>query len=223
MEKWLSLLKVYFSVHKFSNREKVIIAHLQWLPNKMEPPTTSNHVGSGNPFKVPVNFDIPWFEGQIDVNILEKWLSLLEGCFSIHKFSNREKVSFALLKVVPHVKDWWEIYYEQHFIEESRIFGVESTWEYFVDALKEKYSIGNYDDQYMRWTTLCQESDQMMSKYTNILHTLWKKMGTRYSMQHLVLKYHSGLHRYTQKDMDLSEISSLGVSYWYVIKVEKKK
>jgi hypothetical protein len=39
--------------------------------------------------------------------------------------------------------------------DESTIFGLEPTWVTFVDALKEKYyPIGNYDDQYMRWTTL---------------------------------------------------------------------
>jgi hypothetical protein len=40
-------------------------------------------------------------------------------------------------------------------IEESGIYGVEPTWDFFVDAVKEQYyPVGNYDDQYMRWTTL---------------------------------------------------------------------
>jgi hypothetical protein len=32
-----------------------------------------------NPFKVQVNFDIPLFEGLIDVNVVNKWMNLLEG------------------------------------------------------------------------------------------------------------------------------------------------
>jgi hypothetical protein len=56
------------------------------------------------PFKVKINFDIPIFEGHIDANVIDKWLNLLEGYFSIHNFSNRENITFALLKVVPHVK-----------------------------------------------------------------------------------------------------------------------
>jgi hypothetical protein len=39
------------------------------------------------------------------VNVVDKRLNLLEGYFSVHNFSDREKISFALLKVVPHVKD----------------------------------------------------------------------------------------------------------------------
>jgi hypothetical protein len=63
--------------------------------------------------------DIPIFEGQIDVDAIEKWLNLLEGYFSVHNFSNRENITFALLKVVPHVKDWWETFCEKKEIEES--------------------------------------------------------------------------------------------------------
>ena len=46
------------------------------------------------PFKVQINFDITIFEGQIDTNVVDKWLNLLEGYFSIHNFSNREKDYF---------------------------------------------------------------------------------------------------------------------------------
>jgi hypothetical protein len=89
---------------------------------------------------------------------LEKWLSLLEGYFSVQNFSNSEKITFVLLKSLPHVRYWWETYYEKHVKDESTIFGPEPTWVDFVDSLKEKYyPVGNYDDQYMRWTTLSGE------------------------------------------------------------------
>jgi hypothetical protein len=65
---------------------------------------TSSSRGA-TPFKVQINFDIPIFEGQIDTDVVDKWLNLLEGYFSVHNFSNREKITFALLKVIPHVKD----------------------------------------------------------------------------------------------------------------------
>jgi hypothetical protein len=70
----------------------------------------SSSSGGIAPFKVQINFDIPIFEGHIDADVVDKWLNLLEGYFSIHNFSNREKITFALLKVVPHVKDWWETF-----------------------------------------------------------------------------------------------------------------
>jgi hypothetical protein len=135
--------------------------------------SSSNHFGGTAPFKVQINFDIPMFEGQIDVDALEKWLNMLEGYFSIHNFSDRENITFALLKDVPHVKYWWETYCEKNSTEESRMFEVEPTWEYFMDVIKEQYyPVGNYDDQYMRWTTLHQEWGQTVSKFTNTFHTL---------------------------------------------------
>jgi hypothetical protein len=62
------------------------------------------HFGDTNPFKVQVNFDITIFEGHIDEYALEKWLNLLKSYFSVHNFSDREKIIFVLLKALPHVK-----------------------------------------------------------------------------------------------------------------------
>ena len=51
---------------------------------------SSGHSGGATPFKVQVNFDIPIFEGQIDADVVDRWLNLLEGYFSVHDFSDRE-------------------------------------------------------------------------------------------------------------------------------------
>jgi hypothetical protein len=77
---------------------------LQVLTITIDTSSSSDHFGGTSPFKVQVNFDIPIFEGQIDVNALEKWLNLLEGDFSVHNFSDRENITFTLLKALPHVK-----------------------------------------------------------------------------------------------------------------------
>ena len=57
--------------------------------------TSSSHFGGATPFKVQVNFEIPIFEGQIDVYAIDIWLNLLEGYFSVHDFSNEEKIFFT--------------------------------------------------------------------------------------------------------------------------------
>jgi hypothetical protein len=74
--------------------------------------TSSSNRGA-TPFKVKINFDIHIFEGHIDIDVVDKWLNLLEGYFSVHNFSNKEKITFAPLKAIPHVNDWWETFYEQ--------------------------------------------------------------------------------------------------------------
>jgi hypothetical protein len=95
-------------------------------------------------------------------------------------FFDRENITFVLLKVVPHVKYWWETYWEKNSTKESRIFWVEPTWDFFMDAVKEKYyPIGNYDNQYMRWTMLHQERGQIVVDFTNTFHTLHKKLGIK--------------------------------------------
>ena len=104
------------------------------------------------PFKVHVNFDIPLFEGHIDADALDKWLNLLEGYYSVQFFFDGENITFTLLKSLPHVRYWWEGYWERYITDESTLFGREPTWAKFVDSLKEEfYPIRNYDEQYMRW------------------------------------------------------------------------
>ena len=77
---------------------------LQWLPIDSTS-TSCSHSRGATPFKVQVNFDIPIFEGKIDVDVVDKWLNLLEGYFSIHDFSSRENITFSLLKSAPNIKD----------------------------------------------------------------------------------------------------------------------
>ena len=77
------------------------------------------------------------------------------------------------------------------------MFETNPTWASFIDAIREQYYlVGNYDDQYTNCTILCQERDQTVSEYTNKFHTLRTKLGIKYSERHLILKDHSGLHRY---------------------------
>jgi hypothetical protein len=142
--------------------------------------STRIHFASAKLFKVQVNFDIPLFEGQIDADALEKWLNLLEGYYFVQNFSDNEKITFSLLKSLPHVIAWWEGYWERYTTNESTLFGRKPTWVAFVDSLKEEfYPVRNYDDQYMRWTTLHQRRDHTVSEYTNIFHTLHSKLGIK--------------------------------------------
>jgi hypothetical protein len=69
----------------------------------------------------------------------------------VHNFSDRENITFSLLKAIPHVKDWWDTYSDQRVVEESAIFLVSHTWDSFQDAIKEQYyHVGSYKDQYTK-------------------------------------------------------------------------
>jgi hypothetical protein len=153
---------------------------LQCLPIETGAYSSKNHFGRTSPFKARVNFDIPVFEGQIDADALEKWLNMLEVYFFVHHFYDREKITFTLIKYLPHVKHWWETYWEQSSTEDSVIYGANPTWDFFVDVVKEQYyPDGNYEDQNMRWTTLQQERGQAVTEFTNTFHTLCTKLGIK--------------------------------------------
>ena len=100
---------------------------------------SNNHSGGATPFKVQVNFDIPIFEGQIDEDVVDIWLNLLGGYLSVHDFSDRENIIYALLKATPHVKDWWETYFEKKDETALSLVSTVPTWNSFRDDIKEKY------------------------------------------------------------------------------------
>ena len=140
----------------------------------------SSSSGGATPFKVQINFYIPLFESQIDIDVVEKWLNLLEGYFSVHKFLNRENITSALLKVVPHVKDWWETFCEQKEIEETSLFSVMATRESFRDAIRNNTTL-------LEVMMTCiqnrphrdrKETKQCLSSQIYSMHT---KLGFKYS------------------------------------------
>ena len=98
----------------------------------------SSSSGHATLFKVQVNFHIPLFEGPIYVDVVDKWLNMLQGYFLVHNFFDGEKITFALLKVVPNFKDWWDTYSEQRVMDESVMFVVAPTWDSFRDTIKEQ-------------------------------------------------------------------------------------
>jgi len=67
------------------------------------------------------------------------------------KNSYSENITFSLLKSLPHVRAWWEGYWERYTTDEYTPFVREPTWEAFVYSLRENlYPVRNYDDSYMR-------------------------------------------------------------------------
>ena len=49
---------------------------------------SNNHSRGSTPFKVKVNFEIPIFKVQIYADVIDRWLNILEGYFSVHDFSD---------------------------------------------------------------------------------------------------------------------------------------
>jgi len=83
MREW-KILSNFFSKNPSSEKrnkmmEKIIQIHHRIL--KIDASSSSSRFGGATPFKVQINFDIPIFKGQIDAYVVDRLLSLLEGCF----------------------------------------------------------------------------------------------------------------------------------------------
>jgi hypothetical protein len=62
---------------------------------------TSSSSGGSTHFKVHINFYIPIFEGQIDANVVDKWLNQLEGYFLSITFPIKKRLCLRSSKPFP--------------------------------------------------------------------------------------------------------------------------
>jgi hypothetical protein len=60
--------------------------------------------GGVAPFKVQINFGIPIFEGQIEADVVDKWLNLLEGYFLSITFRIEKRLVLHSSKSFPMSK-----------------------------------------------------------------------------------------------------------------------
>jgi hypothetical protein len=182
--------------------------------------SSSDHA---TPFKVQGNFDIPLFEGLIDVDVVDKWFNLLKGYFSVHNFFDKEKITFALLKAIPHVKYWWDTYSEQRVVEECAMFCGDPYMGFFsgchkiivLSCWKLRGPVHQMDHPTSR-------KGPDSTKFHQYFHTMLTKLGIKDSERHLVHKYCSCLHRYIQTEIEFMDIASLGTTYRYAVKIEQK-
>ena len=73
---------------------------LQRLP-RGDASASNSYSGNATLFKVQVNFEITIFEDQVDADVVDRWLNLLEGYFSVHDFSSQEKIISLFLEQPP--------------------------------------------------------------------------------------------------------------------------
>ena len=109
------------------------------------------------PFKVQVNFDILNFEGKVDAEAIDNWLSKLERYFSVNNFLAAEKITVSLLKAETHVKlaqetkladKQWE-FFDGTYVDKK------PTWGEFVEYIKEAYFPEDvYEQKYIEWQLL---------------------------------------------------------------------
>ena len=75
---------------------------LLWMPATTSASSTGSQFGDETPFMVQVNFYIPLFEGQIDVDAVDNWLNVLEWYFSERAWKN--------------LKDLWDKYISNYIL-----------------------------------------------------------------------------------------------------------
>jgi hypothetical protein len=107
--------------------------------------SSSSHI----PFKVEEKIEIPMYDGQINVEVLNSWLKQLEVYFGLYQIQETQQISFSHLKMTKHALLWWESYVDALRIGKNPMV---MKWEDFKALLKSQfYPIGYEEEKLMKW------------------------------------------------------------------------
>ena len=66
---------------------------------------------SNLPFKVEAKLEIPMYDGQVNVEVLNRWLKQMEVYFVLYQVQEVQHIYFSILKMTGHVLLWYCIYH----------------------------------------------------------------------------------------------------------------
>lgn len=146
------------------------------------------------PFKVEARIDIPVYDGSVDVEKVDSWLSQLETDFHLYGYSSEDQVSFARLKLTSHALAWWNSDLQTHREDEV-------TWQKLTELLRKEFDLMGYEeDRWRRWHNLRQKGDQSsVLEYTTEFRRLAASLGVSMDDSSTLMKYISGLLASTDK------------------------
>ena len=108
-------------------------------------------------------FDIPEFEGKINVDDFIDWLNIVERIFDFHEPPEQKKVKLVALKLRRNASFWWENLKKQREREgKSKIV----TWEKMKRELKRKYLPHNYRQEIFLKIHDFKQKDLSVEEYT---------------------------------------------------------
>jgi Retrotransposon gag protein len=131
---------------------------------------------------VDARIDIPTYDGLIDAEKLDSWLSQLETYFDLYGYSSGAKVSFARLKLTNHALTWWNSFLVSHPDEEV-------SWKKFTLLIrKEFYPMSFEEDRWSCWHSLRQRRDQFVQDYTTKFRRLAISLGVSLNESSTLMK-----------------------------------
>lgn len=164
-------------------------------PSKDKKPKKTHHSFDMPLLKLDLKFNLPTYDGELDVEKIDNWVRQLEVYCRIQKIVDDE-TNFQLesLKMGGTTLIWWESRTRDDLKKNGKTI---SSWNDFVIALKQQfYPLAYMPQEMMNWKCLRQSKGQSVQEYTQTFRKKALNLSIPLYTQETLLKYIGGLHSY---------------------------
>nr|XP_011463525.1 PREDICTED: uncharacterized protein LOC105351274 [Fragaria vesca subsp. vesca] len=179
---------------------------------------TSQQEGKGSfrNLKIDFKIEVPMYDGSVNVDKLDDWMECLDTYFTFHRFTSKEKITYATLKLSSHALTWWKSY-RKNSVEKV------VSWKRFIELLRKKfYPVGFLEERWDKWHNLRQKVNQSIQEYTTEFQNQAMVLDISLMEYSVFMKYKAALHEYLQRELSLFKVQSVEEASEKAIAVEKK-
>jgi hypothetical protein len=169
----------------------------------------SHNANSNMPyFKLDVKFELPIYNGDLDVEKLDNWIKQLEVYCRVQGINDDpSRIQLATLRMSRMALTWWESKIQQDLRKHGKIISV---WNEFIEVLRKQfYPLGHMQQLTMSWQTFRQAKGQSIQEYTHEFRKRAIASNVPLDSHETLLKYIGGMHSYLRHTLLMFNPSNL--------------
>jgi hypothetical protein len=166
-----------------------------------------------------VKMDVPFYEGNLDVEELLDWIRALDTYFDYEDIEEDKKVSHAVTRLKGHAALWWdELQVDRRCQGKQKI----KSWDRMIAKMKAKFIPRDYQISLFRRMQNLRQKLMTVKEYTEEFYRLNIRVGHREKNDKKVARYMNGLRYDIQDDMSMATNRTVEDAYQMALKVEEK-
>jgi hypothetical protein len=166
-----------------------------------------------------VKMEFPMYEGNLDVEELQYWISDLDKYFDYEEIDDEKKVKNVVTKLKGHATLWWdELQADRRCNGKSKIM----KWDRMVEKLKAKFIPMDYQINLFRKLQNLRQKGFLVKEYTEEFYKLNIREEHRENDEEKVVRYINGLRYEIQEEINMMTMRMVEDSYQVSLKVEEK-
>jgi hypothetical protein len=143
--------------------------------------------------KLDVKFELPMYDGEVNVERLDKWVIHMEVYCSVQQIKDEAtQIKLASLRLAGTTIIRWQSKLQNGTQKVGNVF---TSWQVFVSSLKKKfYPLGYKEKDLIEWKGIKLRKGQIVQEYIDEFRKMALMLDIPLHTQETLMKYIGGLH-----------------------------